>query len=570
VTAPPVERAVAPLRDADAAPSLAAMFAESGVAAITADTSPPEVANRLGTLARLLVGAPQAHRAMAERIVGEYLYNAGWTAPWRMVERALANPGASEPEAPLASPPILEAAALYGPLGEWVRAVAPHTEASAAALLASGLVTVGALVGRSPFVTLDGARHGTNIFTLLIGPTAAGRKGTAAAHARRLLRDLDPDFARSNVMPGLSTGEGLVNVIRDARPAGADGKGGDPGVIDKRALFVEGEFSSVLRVQRREGNTLSSTLREAWDGWTLRTLTKGNPQTSTDPHVAVLGMITPHELRRHLDDCDFESGYLNRFLLIWAERSQLLPFGATPDDGAALAHLGRAVVTARQRTDLSELTPAARSWWAEAYPGLTSGRPGRVGGACQRAAPQVRRVALLYAALDGAHAVDLCHLEAAGALWRYAASTAAYVFGASVLSQRAQRLESALLDAGPAGLDRTAIREALGSHNIRGDQLTATLRELQEAGTVRSETDRGNGTKPREVWRHVRHLAPALNILGQIGHLGFMGESKSPKAQNALAGPGDGGAERCPDCGGDNLTWLDGRNRCEDCARAAA
>jgi hypothetical protein len=547
-------------------PDLSALLAESLVSAITSDTPAGEVAGRLEALKRLLGSLPAAHRAIAERIAGDTLANAGWPAPWRLVERALANPG-TVAEAP-GSPPALEAAALYGPLGDWVRAVAPATEANAAALLASGLVAVGCLIGRSPFCTLDGARHGTNLNVLLIGPTNAGRKGTAATHARRLLREIDPEFSRSNVMPGLSTGEGLVNVIRDARPADAAGKGGDPGVTDKRALFVEGEFSSVLRVQRREGNTLSATLRECWDGWTLRNVTKGNPQTATDPHVAILGMITPAELRRHLDDCDFESGYLNRFILVWAERSQLLPFGATPDDGAALAHLERAVVTARQRTDLSDLTPAARAWWADAYPGLTSGAPGRVGAACQRAAPQVRRVALLFAALDGARAVDLCHLEAAGALWRYAAATAAYVFGgARALSARAQRLEAALLDAGPAGLDRKAAREALGSHNVPATALTAALGELQEAGTARSEADTLTGGRAREVWRHVRHLAPPLNLLGRNGHYGQKERDTAHKAHNALAAPGEGASERCADCGGVNLTWWGGRLRCEDCRR---
>ena len=569
MTAPAAERAVAPLTAENSAPSLAALFQDTGVAAITADTSGEEVANRLEAL-RLQLGAlPLAHRELAIRTVSDYLLNAGWPAPWRFVERALANPGAVA-EA-LGSPPLLEAEALYGPLGDWVRAVAPSTEANAAALLASGLVAVGALIGRAPFCTLDGARHGVNFNVLLIGPTNAGRKGTAATHARRLLREIDPDFARANVLPGLSTGEGLVNVIRDARPAGADGKGGDPGVSDKRALFVEGEFSSVLRVQRREGNTLSATLRECWDGWTVRNVTKGNPQTATDPHVAVLGMITPAELRRHLDDCDFESGYLNRFILVWAERSQLLPFGASPDDGAALAHLERAVVTARQRTDLSELTPAARAWWADAYPGLTSGRPGRVGAACQRAAPQVRRIALLYAALDGAPAVDLCHLEAAGALWRYAAATAGYVFGgARALSARAQRLDAALLDAGPAGLDRTAAREALGSGNVPAADLTRLFSELREAGTARSEVDTLSGGRPREVWHHVRHLAPPLNLQGRNGRYGQKVRVSDHIYHNALGAPGEGTADRCPDCGGESLTWWSGRLRCEDCARRGA
>ena len=38
------------------------------------------------------------------------------------------------------------------------------------------------------------------------------------------------------------------------------------GVRDKRLLVFEGEFAQVLRVMRRDGNTLSGILRNAWDG----------------------------------------------------------------------------------------------------------------------------------------------------------------------------------------------------------------------------------------------------------------------------------------------------------------
>lgn len=474
-------------------------------------------------------------------------------------------------------PPGLDGAALYGALGAWVRTVAPHTEASPAALLASGLVAVGALVGRSPFCTLDGARHGTNLFPLLIGPTSSGRKGTAAAWARRLLGDLDPMFRASNIVSGLSSGEGLINAIRDARAPSPEGKGGDPGVPDKRLFVIEGEFAAVLRTQRRDGNILGTVLREAWDGYSLHTLTKGNPQIASDPHVCVLGMITPDELRRQLDETDYTCGYLNRFLMVWAERSQLLPFGGILDErveAAAVEDVARAVVTARLCTDLSGFSPSARQWWREAYPGLTTGRPGRVGAATQRGAAQVRRVALLYAALDGADVVDAVHLRAAGALWDFAVGTAAYVFGQSELSQRAQRLGAALLAAGPEGMDRTAIRRAVGSNNIKAEEINAALRELRDCGAARVWTDTETDGRPRQVWVHVQHFRPAP-LPGRDGsngnkavpvrvEEGVSSHSSHPSLEDD-AGPDDGGAA-CPDCGGIRR----GPGGCLDCMMAEA
>ncbi|MGD0483796.1 MAG: DUF3987 domain-containing protein [Gemmatimonadales bacterium] len=478
---------------------------------------------------------------------------------------------ASHRSHPSLEPPVLSDAALYGPVGAWVRVVAPHTEASPAALLASALVGVGALIGRSPFVVLDGADHHVNLYGLLVGPTSSGRKGTAAARARRLVGGIDPTF-HTNILSGLSSGEGLINAIRDARSPSADGKGGDPGVPDKRLLVIEGEFSSVLRAQGRDGNTLSAVLREAWDGWTLRTITKGNPQTATDPHVSVLGMITPDELRRQLGDCDYFSGYLNRFMLVWSERSQLLPFGGNLDpaiEAVAVEDVARAVRSARRCTDLSGFTPTARQWWREAYPGLTTGRPGRVGAAIQRGAAQVRRVALLYAALDGEGEVDARHLQAAGALWDYCAQTATYVFGRSELSQRAQRLEAALLAAGPTGMSRTGIRRAVGSNNVKAEEIEAALRELRDCGAARFCRDDQTGGRSREVWVHVRHLRPAP-LLGRDGSNGSEAAPVGAGDASHRSHPSLNTPKLCPTCGSDDLTWTADGYRCERCALAGA
>lgn len=436
-----------------------------------------------------------------------------------IVPGATARDDCDDAEPALSPLPQLDPTALHGPVGDWVRLVQPHTEAAPAALLTSALVSVGALIGRSPSVLLDGARHGVNLFGMLVGPTASGRKGTAVSWVRRLLCGLDPDFAARNVVAGLASGEGVIHAVRDARGATGE-KGADPGVGDKRVLVVEAEFSAVLRQMRRDGNTLSAVLREAWDGYTLRTLTKGNPQTATDPHIAVLAQITPEELRRHLEDVEFFNGFANRFLPVWSERTQVLPFGSAPDVNAeesVVSRLSSAVVTARTTTSLDGFSPAGREWWKEHYGPLTTGRPGRVGAATQRGAAQVRRLALLLSILDGADEVDAAQLDASFALWRFVVATAEYVFGRSELSARAQRLDAALQAAGPVGLDRSAIRrQVFGSNAVRAREINAVLQELRDAGTARSRADRETDGRPREVWIHVRH-AVSVQPLGKDG-----------------------------------------------------
>ncbi len=202
----------------------------------------------------------------------------------------------------------------------------PHTEASQAALLVTAICSIGTLIGRGPFWMIDGARHGVNNFALLVGPTSNGRKGTAVSRVRALLKELDEGFVKNALKAGLSTGQGVIYHVRDERAERAGEKETDAGVSDKRLLIVEAEMATGLRQMRRDRNTLSPIIREAWDGYSLSTLTKGDPLKATDPHIGIVGQITPEELRKHLDDIEFFSGFLNRFLLVWTERSQFLPF----------------------------------------------------------------------------------------------------------------------------------------------------------------------------------------------------------------------------------------------------
>ena len=564
----PADRAVA-ATDEPGAPNLVELLESTGASAITGDTSSPEVANRLEKVRQRLGDFAPAHRALVARTLTEILESISWPYAHHYVEKALQNPGTDD-EAPIAAAPVLDNVALHGPVGDWVRLVQQHTEAAPAALLTSALVAIGALIGRAPSVTLDGARHGINLFALLIGPTSSGRKGTAVAWARRLLRMLDENFLRVNMVAGLSSGEGIIHALRDARDADASGKGADPGIVDKRLLVVEGEFSSVLRVQRRDGNILSAILREAWDGFSLHTLTKGSPQVASDPHVAVIGQITPEELRRRLEEADVFDGYLNRFLFCWCERAQVLPFGSEPDAGeerVAVGRIVRAVGTARSRGPVEAMTAAARTWWGSHYEALTTGRPGRVGAATQRGAAQVRRLALLYAVIDEERTLDVPHLEAALALWRYCEGTAALVLGTSELSNRAMRLAEALLAAGEAGMDREMIRAEVGSNNVSAKDIAAALRELRDAGTAGVTHDHGTGGRPREVWISSRYL------LGRNGRNGKKGGEPSAPSEGLSSHSSHNSLEssepeRCPGCGGSDLTWTPEGNRCEACARA--
>ena len=76
------------------------------------------------------------------------------------------------------SDPLAEEA-YYGIVGNVVRTIEPHTEADPAALLMMTLVSCGAALGRGHYYVADGARHGVNLFTGIVGESSKSRKGTA-------------------------------------------------------------------------------------------------------------------------------------------------------------------------------------------------------------------------------------------------------------------------------------------------------------------------------------------------------------------------------------------------------
>jgi hypothetical protein len=79
----------------------------------------------------------------------------------------------------IAWPAPLAPEAFHGITGEVVDAIAPHTESDPAALLLCFLIGAGSLLGREPHAVVEAARHGVNLFGVVVARSSKGRKGTA-------------------------------------------------------------------------------------------------------------------------------------------------------------------------------------------------------------------------------------------------------------------------------------------------------------------------------------------------------------------------------------------------------
>lgn len=380
----------------------------------------------------------------------------------------------------------LDQRAYHGLVGEYVRFVAPHSEADEAALLLTVLVMAGNAIGDGPYVPIEADRHTPRLYVLLVGESARARKGVSRGRGEQLLRHADPEWADERILEGMSTGEGLLAQLRQRDRDDEDGDDqdelADASIDDGRLLVVEPEYARVLRVIRRESNTLSAVLRSLWDRGSGGVLTRGAPIRVRGAHLSVLGHITVDELRRELDDTDVYGGLLNRHLVALVHRSpRRLPRGGSLADDD-LRDLGRrleqAITVASARGQVG-WTPSGLRAWETAYHGvLDVERPGLLGAATARAEAQTLRLAITYALLDGASAIDGEHVAAALAVWRYCEQSAVVIFGAKTGDKVADRALEAIRAAGDHGLRRNELREHVFKRNLSADRLDDAMTTL--------------------------------------------------------------------------------------------
>lgn len=408
--------------------------------------------------------------------------------------------------------PVLAKEALYGLAGDIVRVVDPYTEADRVSVLLNVLTAFGNCINATAHAKVQQDRHPARLFVVLVGDSSKGRKGTGWSIPRYLFSLVDSDWTTHCIKSGLSSAEGLIYHVRDAiykkQPVKEKGRVVDyesvmieDAVEDKRLLIVEAEFAATLTVMNREGNTLSTTIRDAWDSGNLATLTRNAPLKATNAHVSIIGHITKPELLARLDDTSKTNGFANRFLWALVRRSKELPEGGTVpgEDLQALANQLSTVITFARTVSEVQRDEHAKALWAKVYHDLSEGKPGLLGAVLSRAEAQVLRLSLLYALLDRSTVIRTEHLQAALAVWEYCERSALLIFGDRSGDPTADRILESLRNAKEKGMSENDIYELFGKNKSASERARA-LNLLRSLGLVQLEQQETGG-RPRTVYR---------------------------------------------------------------------
>ncbi len=328
---------------------------------------------------------------------------------------------------------------LHGLVGDVALAGSEGNETNAFAIALNFLTYLSCAVGRGVYLPVGNTEHHPRLFSLHVGRSGRGRKGDSLSLVLKIhetIESFDPNITPQVHRGGLSSREGLAALIHDGFKQGSREI---PAIEDKRLWVIESEFANVLQQSRRQGNTLSTALRDCWDGVCIKPATKTNQVFASRPHVCLSGAITPDELTSLMSARELSNGFANRFLIIWAERTRITAFPKPTAQTKVSSLAQRALeVLAFARTDnyadenqiKMEMSPEAKWHYSQLYRDQLTRDQGvdRVNAMLERRAPLLLRLAMLFALCDKTTRIGVDHLDAANSWIKYFADSIEFIF----------------------------------------------------------------------------------------------------------------------------------------------
>ncbi|MBY0554217.1 DUF3987 domain-containing protein [bacterium] len=384
---------------------------------------------------------------------------------------------------------------------ETVSVLSEYVESNSESLLIQLLAGFGNCIGRGAYFKAAEDYHYPNLFVLLVGNSSRGRKGQSLNLVKSLLTEIDSDWAKNHIAKGLSSSEGLKYRIRDQATI-------DENTfveirtdnMDKRLLCIESEFASVLKQSQREGNTLSPTLREAWDSNNLDSMTKVDPIKVTQPMISIIGHITQTELVKTMNQNDSKNGFGNRIIFIKSKSDKRMPDPKTidPEIKKYLVDRIKLSVTHGKKIGLVKFDTPAKIYWEKYYMSINQEDCTLVGILTAREEPQVRRLALIIALYDGKSEIDLDSLKMAIEIYKYSKQTLLEIYGNKTGDNFQDKIIE-ILKTYPDGLSRTDLTNIL-SRNYQKCDLDTALRLLTNQGLVVSNSAPTAG-RPQTIYK---------------------------------------------------------------------
>lgn len=409
--------------------------------------------------------------------------------------------------------PQFDRSMFYGHAGDVALKIADGTEAHPVSVYLSLLVALGNMMGRTdqklgskrPHFRVKESNefsvHYTNEFLANAGSSSQGRKGTTEAELLPLFQMIDGDWLHRRTCSGFATNQAIIYEIRDATSKKVYNRKTSewethvmPGVDDKRLLIQESELANLFLMARRDPR-VSVTLRNGFDGKKLSNRVMGKDDEGynqslycAEPHLSILGSITPKELIETIPPGSVANGFGNRFLFCYIYRTQRVPSGGPTLNWFEDAKYFIEVLGFARTAGYVGLNQGAEKVWDRMYDRLEDNPlTGTAGELTRRAAAHVRRLALMLTLIDMEKETQARHLLAAEAVWRYCQESVRFLFTGAMTRDQAQIME--YLARNP-GTTRGQIRRQVFRDNKRATEVHVLVADLIDTGRLRTEGDK--------------------------------------------------------------------------------
>jgi hypothetical protein len=324
----------------------------------------------------------------------------------------------------------------YGAVGDAVVAAEPYTEADPVGIYAAVLSLWSAAIN-GPVRMYDD--RPVVVWTVLVGESAIGRKGTAKGVASKMLAHSIGAFLDSRTTGGVSSGPSLTQLLWEKQEETEGAEGG----VDTRLVVVDEEWSENLQRQNR-CPTFASKLRSCWDGATIRNTTTKSVLTVHEPRLGFHAHITPAEWSEFIKPRHAKGGSYNRLLPVSVEGSKVLPYN-NKERYPEIAGLAEAYQWARTKTRRMTLDAAAGGRYDEIrglFLNKLAEMPDYLRCYVERTPEQVLRVAAALTATECSTTISLAAVNAAWAFVQYSVKSTETLVRASIEKSPARPTKS--------------------------------------------------------------------------------------------------------------------------------
>lgn len=420
----------------------------------------------------------------------------------------LPEPEPPPPEAPRILAPRVDLDRLYALapfFGDMVTAYRPTTDAPFEFMIAAGLISASAAMGKGYHLRVGTDILYPNLWIALIADSTLPRKTTAQGLAHRNRHETGGDW----VLPRTGSHEGFVQALADRNGAGVQ-------IISELGGWLRAMERTYLAGHKECLTELYDSIPK-FDQQRTRKKVSGEKEKQPDtdvitwPALSLFGASTRGWLNANLSDADVQSGFLARFLFVPVAARQRPKIAVTrrqPPNPEALARVVNALKQVmpvpgagpNEGQPGRELTIRADAQvtyeqWVKTYPRpLPEAAP-----FYERLETTVIKLALICGVLRSARSqISRQDMQAACLLGTFFAEGIAYVLGTELAlgraAQQKQKIVRLVEAAGAEGIRREDLMRRSGMYKKDLDVVLDTLteeRQIVEAKARRGFSGRG-------------------------------------------------------------------------------